>query len=116
EYCSHRFAAGRIRPVCGPMAGSVVAGIFRAAFAGLINPACPSLYSVVMVQIRFSLRYVFWIMVFVTVLAESLLAQQSQPAPPVTTEQSPAAAAVNQSPQATPGETPSSELGNLEAK
>jgi TonB family protein len=98
------------------MAGSVVAGIFRAAFAGLINPACPSLYSVVMIQIRFSLRYVFWIVISVTVLAESLLAQQSQPAPPITTTQSPAAAAVNQSPQATPGETPSSELGNLEAK
>jgi TonB family protein len=69
-----------------------------------------------MTQIRFSLRYVFWIMVFVTVLAESSLAQQSQPAPPITSTQAPAAAAASQSPQPTPGQTPSSELGNIEAK
>ena len=100
------------------MAGSAVAGIFKAErpFAGLINPACPSLYSVVMIQIRFSLRYAFWILVFVTVLAESLLAQQSQPAPPITTTQSPAAAAASQSPQPTLVQTPSPELGNVEAK
>jgi len=100
------------------MAGSLVAGIFKAErpFAGLINPACPSLYSVAMIQIRFSLRYAFWIMALVTVLAESLLAQQSQSAPPITTTQSPVAAAASQSPQPTPGQTPSSEFGNIEAK
>src|SRR5438552_2272002 len=93
-------------------------------FAGLINPPCPRLYCVVMIQVRFSLRYALWITVFVAVghattqvLAESLLAQQSQPPPPITTTtQSPTAAAVSQSPQATPGRTSSSELGNLEAK
>jgi TonB family protein len=69
-----------------------------------------------MIQIRFSLRYAFWILVFVTLLAESLLAQQSQPAPPITTTQSPAAAAASQSPQPTPSQTPSPELGNVEAK
>ena len=48
---------------------------------------------------------------------ESLLAQQTQATPPITTTtQSPAAAPVGQSPQASPGQTPSSELGNLEAK
>jgi TonB family protein len=51
------------------------------------------------------------------VLAESLLAQQSQPPPPITTTRSPQTAPVtSQLPQATPGQTPSSELGNLEAK
>ena len=48
---------------------------------------------------------------------ESLLAQQTQSPPSTrTAAQSPTAAPVNQSPQATPGQTPSSELGNLEAK
>lgn len=48
---------------------------------------------------------------------ESLLAQQTQSPPSITTAtQSPTAARVSQSPQATPGQTPSSELGNLEAK
>jgi TonB family protein len=48
---------------------------------------------------------------------ESLLAQQTQARPPtMTTAQSPTIAPVNQSPPATPGQTPSSELGNLEAK
>jgi len=89
---------------------------FERLFAGLINPARPSLYSGVMIQIRFSLRYTFWIMVVVTVFAESLRAQQSQPAPPITSTQSPAPASASQSPQATPGQTPPSELGNLEAK
>jgi TonB family protein len=74
--------------------------------------------------IRLAIRYALWITVFVTaghattqILAESLLAQQTQSPPSITTAtQSPAAAAVSQSPQATPGQTPSSELGNLEAK
>jgi TonB family protein len=49
--------------------------------------------------------------------AESPLVQQTQATPPITTTtQSPTAAPVSQSPQATPGRTPSSELGNLEAK
>jgi TonB family protein len=75
-----------------------------------------------MIHVRLSLRYALWIAVFVavghaTVLDESLFAQQTQPPPPITTAtQSPAAAPVSQSPQATPGQTPSSELGNLEAK
>ena len=68
--------------------------------------------------------YAFCIAVFVTaahaathVLGESLLAQQTQSPPPITsTAQSPAAAPVSQSPQATPGQTPSSELANVEAK
>ena len=74
-------------------------------------------------QIRFSLRYAFWITVLcdrrtcVTVLNESLFAQQSQPSPSITTTtQFPTAAPVSQSSQATAGQTPSSELGNLEAK
>jgi TonB family protein len=58
--------------------------------------------------------------VFVAVghaLAESVVAQQLQPPRPVTTtKQSPATAQVSQSPQATPAQTPSSELGDLEAK
>jgi TonB family protein len=66
--------------------------------------------------------HAFCIAVFVTaayvathVLDESLLAQQMQSPPPVTTAQSPPAAPVNQSPQAT-AQTSSSELANLEAK
>ena len=52
-----------------------------------------------------------------TVFNDSLFAQQTQPPPPITsTAKSPTAAPVSQSPQATPGQTPSSELGNLEAK
>ena len=54
---------------------------------------------------------------YATVLDESLLAQQTQPPPPSTTStQSPASAPVNQSPQSFPGQTPSGELGNLDAK
>jgi TonB family protein len=50
-------------------------------------------------------------------LNESLLAQQSQSPPPITTTaQSPAASPVSQSPQTTPAQTPPSELANLEAK
>jgi TonB family protein len=68
--------------------------------------------------------YAFCIAVFVTaayaathVLGESLLAQQAQSPPPITTtSQLPTAAPVSQSPQATPGQTPSSELANVEAK
>jgi TonB family protein len=91
-------------------------------FVGLINPACPSLYCGVMIQSWFSLRYALGIMVFMTagnatVLAESLLAQQTQsPLPTASTAQSPTATPVNQSPQATASQSPSSELGNLEAK
>ena len=77
-----------------------------------------------MILIWFFLRYAFWIMVAAILvnsttdlLAESLLAQQSQsPSPITTTALSPAAASVSQSPQASPGQTTSSELGNVEAK
>jgi TonB family protein len=77
-----------------------------------------------MIQVRFFLRYALWITVFVAaghamtqVSAESLLAQQTQSPPSITTAtQSPAAAPVSQSPQASPSQTPPSELGNLEAK
>jgi TonB family protein len=69
------------------------------------------------------LRYALWIAAFVIpvhasqIRGESLLAQQTQATPPITsTAQSPTAAPVSQSPQATPGQTPPSELGNLEAK
>jgi TonB family protein len=69
-----------------------------------------------MIHVRFSLRYTLRITAFV-VLAQSLLAQQPQAPPPIApAAQSPVAAPVSQSPQATPGQTPSSELGNLEAK
>jgi len=67
--------------------------------------------------------YAFCIAVFVTaahaathVLGESLLAQQMQSPSPITTAQSPTAAPVSPSPQATPGQSPSSELANVEAK
>jgi TonB family protein len=73
--------------------------------------------------VRLDLRYAVWIAAFVIAVrasqirGESLLAQQTQATPPITTTaQSPATAPVSQSPQATPGQTPSSELGNLEAK
>ena len=77
-----------------------------------------------MIQVRFALRYALWITVFVTVghsttqvVAESLLAQQTQSPPPIaTTAQSPTAAAVSPSPQANTSQTPSSELASLEAK
>jgi TonB family protein len=96
--------------------------LLSAVFAGLINPARPSLYCVVMIQCWLSLRYAFWITVFITVsnatiLGESLLAQQQQsPLPTTSAAQSETAAPVRQSPQASPSQTPSSELGNLEAK
>jgi TonB family protein len=67
--------------------------------------------------------YAFCVAVFVTaahaathVHAESLVAQQIQSPPPITTAQSPTAAPLSQSPQATSGQNQSSELGNLEAK
>jgi TonB family protein len=77
-----------------------------------------------MVQVRSFLRCALWITFPVVagsattqMYGESLLAQQSQPQPPITTTaQSSAAAAVSQSPQASPVQTPSSELGNIEAK
>jgi TonB family protein len=73
-----------------------------------------------MIRSWFSVRYPFWISVFImvghaTVLYESLVAQQT-PSPSRSTAQSPATAPVSQSPQATPGQTSSSELGNIEAK
>jgi TonB family protein len=74
-------------------------------------------------RVRLNLRYALWTAAFVIAVhasqirAESLLVQQTQATPPITTTtQSPTAAPVSQSPQATPGRTPSSELGNLEAK
>jgi TonB family protein len=70
------------------------------------------------------LRYTLWIAAFAIaahasqIRGESLLAQQTQSPPPITTttQSPPAAAAVSQSPKAIPGQTPSSESGNLEAK
>jgi TonB family protein len=74
-------------------------------------------------HVLLSHRYAFCIAVFVTaayaathVRGESLLAQQTRSPSPITTAQSPTAAPVSQSPQATPGQTPSSELANVEAK
>jgi len=68
------------------------------------------------------LRYALSITAFVVAVqasqirGESLVAQQTHATPPITTTvQSPAGAA-SQSPQASPGQTRSSELGNLEAK
>jgi TonB family protein len=96
----------------------------NALFADLINSACPRLYCVVMIQGPFFVRHAIWITVFVTighattqVLAESLLAQQTQSPPPITTTaQSPTVAPVSPSPQANTSRTPSSELASLEAK
>src|SRR3954449_13240142 len=73
-----------------------------------------------MIQNWFSFRYGFWITVFmiaglVTVVEESLLAQQTPPSITNTT-QSPVAAPVSRSPQANASQNQSSELGNLEAK
>src|SRR6266480_1959073 len=73
-------------------------------------------------HVLLSHRYAFCIGVFVTaayaahVRGESLLAQRTRSPSPITTAQSPTAAPVSQSPQATPGQTPSSELANVEAK
>ena len=72
--------------------------------------------------VRLDFRYALWITAFVIaahasqIRGESLLAQQTQSPPITTTAQSPTTAPVNHSPQATPGQTQSSELGNLEAK
>jgi TonB family protein len=73
-----------------------------------------------MIQLPVFFRYALWITGFVTaglatVLEESLFAQQTPP-PMSSTAQSPTAASVSPSPQANLGQTPSSELGNLEAK
>jgi TonB family protein len=74
-------------------------------------------------QILLSHPYAFCIALFVTeaqaathVHGESLVAQQMRSPPPITTAQSPTAASVVQSPQATSGQNQSSELANLEAK
>ena len=65
-----------------------------------------------MTQIRFA----FWMAAFLTV-GESLLAQQTQPAPTIAaTAQPTTTAPVSQSPQANASQTPSSELANLETK
>jgi len=76
-----------------------------------------------MIQIRCILRYAFWITVFLAagdatpqVHAELLLAQQSQSPPISSTTQIQPTAPATQSPQPASGETPSSELGGLEAK
>src|SRR5438477_2099321 len=76
-----------------------------------------------MSQVRFGLRYAFGIAVFVIVghapnhvRAESLLAQQSQPPPITSTAQSPTAAPVSQSPQASADQTPSTEGAEVETK
>jgi TonB family protein len=75
-----------------------------------------------MIQSWFSFRYALGITIVMTVgnatvFDTSLLAQQTQsPSPVTTTAQSPTAAPVNQSPLASPSQTPSSELGNVEAK
>ena len=54
--------------------------------------------------------------VTIQVSAESLLAQQSPPPPITTTARSPSVSPGSQSSPTTPAQTPSSELGNLEAK
>lgn len=90
----------------------------------MINRACSSLYCVVMIDVRSFLQYAFWIAIFgamghatTRTRAQSPLAQQSQPPPPISSiTQAPAAAPLSQSPQLTPAETPTSELGKLEAK
>src|SRR5882724_12014921 len=76
-----------------------------------------------MIRVWFFLRLAFWITVLgavghamAQVLAESLLAQQTQSRPSITSATQSPVPPVSQSPQATPGQTPSSELGNLEAK
>ncbi len=70
------------------------------------------------------IRLAFWIAAFLTVeqtttqaVGESLLAQQTQSPPPITTTvQSRAPAPASQSPLANAGQSPSSVLGGLEAK
>ena len=77
-----------------------------------------------MIHVRSFLRYAFWITIFAAmgqattqVLTQSVLAQQSQPPRPISSAtQPPAPSPVSQSPPASPAQTPSSELGNLEAK
>ena len=62
-------------------------------------------------RVRLNLRYALWIAAFVTAAHASQVRGRI-----ATRATSPTAAPVSQSPQATPGQTPSSELGNLEAK
>ncbi len=70
------------------------------------------------------IRLAFWMAASLTIeqtttqaVAESLLAQQTQPSPPITTTaQSPTAAPASPSPLANTGQSPSSELANVEAK
>lgn len=69
------------------------------------------------------IRFVFLVAAILTLtqstshaVSEPLLAQQTQPPPIATTSQSPAAALVNQPPQANAGQTLSAELTNLENK
>src|SRR5215475_15599263 len=71
-----------------------------------------------MTQVPLSLGHMRCIAVFVTViLGKSLLAQQVQSTPSITTTtQSPTATPMSQSPQATSGQSPSSELVNVETK
>jgi TonB family protein len=73
---------------------------------------------------RLALGYALWIFVFATVpnvrpniFGESLLVQQSQPTPPVASSiRSLTLPALTPSPQPNAGQTPSSELANLETK
>src|SRR5262245_41801532 len=72
-----------------------------------------------MTRIRFAVLLAAFLTVTQTTtraVGGPLFAQQTQPPPITTTTQSPTAAPLSQSPRATPGQTPSSELGNLEAK
>ena len=79
----------------------------------------------VLLPFRYS-RYAFCIAFFVTAVyalnsitqavGEPLLTQQTQPPPIATAPQSHPAASVSQSPQPIAGQTPSSELSNLETK
>src|SRR3954451_24201428 len=73
-----------------------------------------------MIRSWFSVRYPFWITVVMlvgnaSVLYESLFAQQT-PSPSRSTAKSPTVSPVSQSPQATLGQTSSSEIRNNEAK
>ncbi|MGE5212595.1 MAG: TonB family protein [Nitrospirota bacterium] len=76
-----------------------------------------------MIHVRFSFRHVFRIMVFTAIahastqVVDGSLFAQSQSRPAITTPaQSPAAPPLNQSAQASPVQTPSSELADIEAK
>ena len=73
--------------------------------------------------VRLDFRYALWIAAFVIaahatqIRGESLLAQQTQSPPPITsTVQSPTTAPTNQSPQANTGPSQPSDLANVEGK